>query len=109
MVGNNIKIYQADVRCGYAFMNHAYAVRKDADLKTLKDYSLVYEGTYNSVNTDIEDLLEEIFTDGNIGMLRQLMDEQCDKARSLSVSDVIEVDGVRYYVEPFGYEAIGRA
>ena len=89
-------------------MSYEFACRNNADFKTLKDYNLVYEGTYNSINTDLDALLEGIFTDGNVGQLRQLMAEQYSKARSISVSDIIEVDGNKYYCDIMGFEAIGK-
>lgn len=100
---HSLKIYQANVRKDFCFREYAIANRNNVDFKSLKDYNLVYEGTYESDLRSVQDILEIIFADGNVRQLRKDMADFCKTARSISVSDVIELDGIRYYVNPFGF------
>lgn len=93
--------------------SHGIIFRDYDDIKDkfdLKNYSIIYENkNFNHVNPltgepieeDIEDLLEYIFRIFNIG-------EKPDsyKGHSLSVSDIVEFDGVMYYVDGFGFKKL---
>lgn len=63
---------------------------------TMDDYKVVATG---EIETTDEDVLEDIFKSGNVGEIRA----NNPKMHSISVSDVIEVDGTKYYVENFGF------
>ena len=104
---HTLKIYQVDVHAPYSFWDYQLARKKGADFKTLKDYTLVYEGEFHSWGKKNNEVLEEIFTEGNIGRLRTYMTEFCKTARSISVSDIIELDGTRYYCNSFGFVKVG--
>lgn len=100
---HSLKIYQADVYKDFCFREYAIAHRNNVDFKTLTDYNLVYDGNFKSILDKPGNLLEDIFTSGNIGQLRKDMADFCKTARSISVSDIIELDGIRYYCNPFGF------
>lgn len=100
---HSLKIYQAEVEKDFCFREYAIAKLREVDFKTLTDYNLVYDGNFKSILDKPGNLLEDIFTSGNIGQLRKDMADFCKTARSISVSDVIELDGIRYYCNPFGF------
>ena len=67
------------------------------------DYDKVYETTREALGlkpADPETLLEKIYSIFNI----YRPDDY--KARSLSVSDVVTLDGTAYYVDSFGFKKI---
>ena len=76
----NVKIYQTNNR-DYVFEGWEWS-EKYFDIK---DYDLVL-----NVNIEIDDL-EEVFEKGNNGILKRFNPYM----RSISVSDVIEVDGIK--------------
>lgn len=97
----NIKIYQIDFDkedIMYGFMEYKYA--KDHNFK-LEDYNLVAEFTTKNTFNTINELLEYIYQIGNDGTLTSEY-----QMRSVSVSDVIQVNNEYYYVEPFGYKSL---
>ena len=63
---------------------------------TIDDYKVVAKGEIETTEVNV---LNDIFTSGNVGEIRA----NNPKMHSLSVSDLIEVDGVKYYVERFGF------
>lgn len=86
---NNVKIYQAhDV--DYLFMSYEYAKSRI----NMDDYDLVAEFETTCDN------LEKIFMMGN-GQLQRSY-----KMRSISMSDIIELNGVKYYVDTFGFKEV---
>lgn len=87
----NVKIYQTDNR-DYAFMNWEWS-EKYFDMN---DYKCVLD-----INMEFDDL-EEIYFKGNNGELKK----HNYYMRSISVSDVIEVEGKRYFVDSFGFKEI---
>ena len=86
-----VKIYQTDNR-DYRFMNWEWS-EKYFDIN---DYQCVLE-----LNMEVDDL-EEIFYKGNNGELKKYNHYM----RSISVSDVIEADGIKYFVDSFGFKEI---
>lgn len=88
---NKINIYQTSNR-DYVFMNYDFALTHNFNLY---DYKLVA-----SFETEKEDL-ETIFIMGNNGELQKHFN-----LRSLSVSDIIEINGKKYYIDSFGYQEI---
>ena len=64
-------------------------------------YDLVYEGEIEE-DEDVHRVLEQLFEKFNI-------DHPYDyEGRSLSVSDVVELDGTTYYVDSFGFEELSE-
>lgn len=87
-------LYQTKSGCNYSFMNYGYA----KDKLNMNDYEDVL---HFMTNKD----LEGIFTIGNNGELRRIYPDV--RFRSISVSDIIEVNGTKYYVDSFGFKEIG--
>ena len=87
------KIYQIkDLKnCDYAFMHYDWC----KDQINLKDYEVVYEGELDY--PEMPNALEELFEIFNI----RHPDDY--KGRSLSVSDIVEVDGKYYYCDSVGW------
>ena len=90
-----INIYQAGLESGYTFMNYDYA----KDLIEMEDYKLV--ASFEDSDNDNGCILSKIYNLGNDGTLAMNF-----KMRSISVSDIIEIDGVKYYVDSFGFKEI---
>ena len=93
----DIKIYQIEdiENVPYAFMPYDRA----KDMLNIDDYALVAD-----TKLDDEDLdLETIFTLGNTD---KSIFQPIKPMRSISVSDIIEVDGIKYYVDSFGFKRI---
>lgn len=85
-----IKIYQIEDTedCVYAFCSY------NKDVFDFKDYKEVSCFKYNESETIIE-ILHKIFELGKCGTLKQLIPTM----RLVSVSDIIEVNGMRFYVD----------
>jgi len=103
-----LRILQLDITNSYGIIFRDYDDIKDNF--NLKNYSIIYENkNFNHVNPltgepieeDIEDLLEYIFRIFNIGEKPNSY-----KGHSLSVSDIVELDGVMYYVDGFGFKKL---
>lgn len=95
-----IKIYQTKQSCKYSFMNYDFA--KSHDFK-IEDYELVAEFNREDYIT-VDQILERIFDYGNRGIIQMLCNNEY--MRSISVSDIIEIDGVKYYVDSFGFKEV---
>ena len=81
--------------CNYCFRGYSDAKRLGF---SLNDYEVVYEDEVGCV--DVYDTLESLFFVFN-------NDRPTDfKGRSMSVSDVVELDGKYYYTDTFGFEEI---
>ena len=93
-----IKIYQIEITrdCDYAFMRYDYA----KDKINMDDYKLVAEYPASSITDDKEEL-DWIWIAGNNGTLQKDY-----KMRSVSVSDIIEIDNKKYYVDSFEFKEI---
>lgn len=87
-----VNIYQLDAYSKNIFMNYDFAKEHNFNLY---DYKLV--ASFNTDNTD----LEHIFFIGNNGSLKRHF-----IMRSLSVSDIIEIDGKKFFVDSFGFKEI---
>ena len=98
-----IEIYQlkvADQNRAVSFQSLAnYTAEKGAPSAT--DYDRVYEYTALRIpGSDTETVLEYIFRTFNI-------EKPADfKGHSLSVSDVVTLDGVAYYVDAYGFKRL---
>lgn len=93
-----IIIYQTDNR-DYSFMPWEYAEEKF----NMNDYQEVLYFTYDG-DLENKDLLNKIFNDGNNGKLHNQFPD--NRFRSLSVSDIVEVDGIKYYIDSFGFKEL---
>lgn len=89
----NVTLYQTKSGVKYSFMPYSYA---QEDLK-LSDYN---EVLYFTTDED----LEEIFAMGNNGKLHNMFPD--NRFRSISVSDILDVDGKMYYVDSFGFKEV---
>ena len=84
-----------DIRnCGYAFMHYNWC----KDQINLDDYEVVYEGELEC--SEISEALEELFEIFNIRHPEDF------KGRSMSVSDIVEVDGENYYCDAAGWKKL---
>ena len=65
----------------------------------LNNYNEIYmDDLYSSIFSKNIDILEEIFQKFNMGQKPESY-----KGHSLSVSDIVVLDGVNYYVDSFGF------
>lgn len=91
-----VKVYQAKIDTPYVFFDFDVAYKR-FDFE--KDYNKVYE---RETEVSKDHALDDIFEMGNMGELQQY----ADRMRSISVSDIIEIDDKFYYVEGFGFKDI---
>lgn len=76
-----------------------YTAEKGAP--SVADYDRVYEYTaFRIPGSDTETVLEHVFRTFNIHKPRDF------KGHSISVSDVVTLDGTAYYVDSFGFKKI---
>jgi len=95
----NYKIYQVDPHdCDYAFEWWSWA----KDRFNFKDYKLVYEDVIIPNEGPIENTLEELFEVFNVERPADF------KGHSLSVSDIVELDGYYYYCDNVGWTDITK-
>lgn len=97
-----IQIYQLNDSLearDYHYVSLNFLKKYDMPIK-LENYDLVYEYFDDNINEDINAALEDIFIKfqgekpiGYTGV-------------SVSVSDIIAIDGVKYYVESIGFEKL---
>lgn len=82
------------------YMFTSMSLLKKLNLKVdLNNYNEVYEDDlYSSIFSKNIDILEEIYQKFNIGQKPESY-----KGHSLSVSDIVVLDGVNYYVDSFGF------
>jgi hypothetical protein len=93
----NYKIYQVDPHnCDYAFEWWSWA----KDRFNFNDYTLVYEGEVEV--EDVNKTLEDLFTKFNINRPADF------NGHSLSVSDIVELDGKFYYCDNVGWTEITK-
>ncbi len=79
----------------YIFMNYEWA--KERGFK-LEDYEVVYEGDRDFDFVDVVDSLEQLFYIFNCQRPHDF------KGHSLSVSDIIYLDGKYYYTDSIGFK-----
>ena len=82
------------------YMFTSMSLLKKLNLKVdLNNYNEVYEDDlYSSIFSKNIDILEEIYQKFNMGEKPESY-----KGHSLSVSDIVILDGVNYYVDSFGF------
>lgn len=97
-----VTVYQIeDTRnCNYAFMSFSIAKSNGFNLD---DYSVVATVCISKEKTkgkSVDEILDMVFVYGNTDG-RYYADNP--KARSISVSDILEIEGNKYYVDSFGF------
>lgn len=82
------------------YMFTSMSLLKKLNLKVdLNNYNEVYmDDLYSSIFSKNIDILEEIYQKFNVGQKPESY-----KGHSLSVSDIVVLDGVNYYVDSFGF------
>ena len=83
--------------CNYLFTSYERAVKYGFNLD---DYEVVYEGDRDFDYVDDLDCLEQLFYIFNCQHPKDF------KGHSLSVSDIVWLNGKYYYVDSFGYQLI---
>lgn len=81
--------------CPYVFRGFSFVQQKGI---SLEDYKPVYEGTIE--DSSVEDILEKLFEIFNLYYPEDF------EGRSMSVSDIVELDGVYYYCDHVGFKKI---
>lgn len=92
------EIYQTPVSTPYCFRSFSEAMEADF---SQYDYNLKYCGEIDITNRAIGYVLDEIFVKHNRGDR-----PNGKKMRSLSVSDVVVLDGHPYYCDSYGWSEI---
>ena len=92
-----IKIYQAELNCKWVFFDYEFAKENNFSMEW---YKLVAEFNDEDESDDIT-ILNRMWKIGNDGTLQQNF-----RMRSISMSDIIEIDGKRYYVDTFGFKEV---
>ena len=92
------KLYQIkDVEnCKYAFGGYNTAMKNNF---SINDYEVVYEGEV-MIKPDVHAMLETVFYIFNCRRPEDF------KGRSMSISDVVELNGKVYYCDSFGFKEI---
>ena len=80
--------------CAYAFKHYEWA----KNVIDLKDYEVVYEGELDY--PEMPNALEELFEIFNVRRPEDF------KGRSMSISDIVEIDGKNYYCDFVGWEKL---
>ena len=103
-----LRIYQLDIETAHGLIFEDWS--RISNIFDFNRYHQVYEDvnfrhinnlTGESYNESISDLLEYIFSLFNIASKPESY-----VGHSLSISDIVELDGVRYYVDGIGFKKI---
>lgn len=84
------------------FTRYGRMTRETGGRIPMEIYDKVYEGEIESSETEIEWTLERIFAEFNISRAKH----PNFRGHSLSVSDIVELDGVRWFCDSFGWKRI---
>lgn len=94
------ELYQIDlerVDRGYAFRGIS-ELRDSGEVIDFSKYELVREGTFDDEGTvDVFEVLEDLFHIFNT------ISPQGYQGRSMSVSDIVKIEGSYYYCDSFGW------
>ena len=82
------------------FFKYAYKHLDWIDRVHPEYYKETYEGNLETSNTDVRDILEELFIELNINHPADYT------GHSLSVSDIIVIDGHYYYCDSIGWKEV---
>lgn len=88
----NYKIFQLSENAPKGLMFNSY----NGDTFNINNYKQVYSGYIESSGNIIKDL-DDIFVKFNVNHPSDFI------GHSLSVSDIIELDGTKYYVDDIGF------
>jgi hypothetical protein len=103
MATATIKLVQTDRMVEFYMNKDQAAVAR----RLLKEDAYVIQGTMGVPGLEGEDVAEEIFDLTNNPGRQDERDEQYDRRyRSVSVGDIVRVDGVNYLCASFGWERI---
>ena len=80
--------------CAYAFKRYEWA----KNVHDLNDYEVNYEGKLDC--SEVPNALEELFEIFNVKRPKDF------ERRSMSISDVVEIDGKNYYCDFVGWEEL---
>ena len=99
------KIYQLDPNKGNVKRDHKMYESWEMLNKTagfsMWEYRLVWEGETETADDTLDEaVLDELFTEFNIAHPKNY------HGRSMSTSDVVELDGVKYYCDSIGWVKI---
>lgn len=93
----NYKLYQADINCEYVFQDY-----DESKFNLDRDYKLVYcDRVRCGDGSDLGGVAELLFMIWNSDSR-----PAGAHARSMSVSDVVEVEGVKFYCNGIGFKEI---
>ena len=92
-----IKIYQAEINCSWVFMDYEFAQEKNFNMEWYKEVASFDDDDESDDNT----ILNRLWDIGNNGALQQIF-----RMRSVSMSDILEIDGRKYYVDTFGFKEV---
>lgn len=90
----NFKIYQLPVENKAKYMDYEF-VTENGIMPALADYNMVYESEADDSTT-----LDDLFRKFNVAHPADF------KGHSLSVSDIVEMDGKYYYCDDYGWEEV---
>lgn len=96
----SFKIYQLPIENDAKFMRYEF-VEKHNIMPKLQDYKMVYEGEIEDGGRNDMDVCDQIWGVFNCGTRPEGY-----TGHSLSVSDVVEVDGKYYYCDSFGWQRV---
>ena len=104
---DTVKVYQIvnAENCHYRFMSYDFATRYGG--VNFDDYDLVatIDVTFKD-GEDVSELLDRVFAYGNSN---QEYYANNPRARSISVSDILEFKGVKYYVDDTGFVPLDKS
>lgn len=95
----NIRILQLPISSDVKYRGYDFILKHQGSIP-LEEYDLIYEGKFDMIRGDVEVTLEEIFTKFNVDIPKDY------KGHSLSVSDIVELDGVKYFVDIVGFKKL---
>lgn len=93
----NYELLQVELKCNYRFMGWDYASKHGFDLK---DYDSVYKGTISVGDKSDEGAVAELL----FMIFNSNKRPQDYQGRSMSVSDVVIINGKKYYCDDVGFK-----
>ena len=102
MTTHNVTIYQIkmkDDKHNKVFRDYSSTLNEFGGVK-LSDYTKVYSYRHTTNEKSTTAILDEVYASFNG------VHPENYKGRSISVSDIIVLDGIMYYVDKFGFKKI---
>lgn len=102
MTTTSVKVFQLNNGTETRHLRFAsLSICKEFGFEVKKEnYNEVYSAELENAYESTEDFLESLYA-----RFQSSRDENY-KGRSLSISDIVEIDGIAYYVDDFGFEQI---